>query len=189
LIERLREPRGRIRWVTATEEFKILSDLRAVDRPVMADFVEILLDTGMRTGELLRLEWRDVDFDRRVIRLWNTKNDKPRSVPMTRRAAAALSRQLMDGPYVFTFTQHQFRHVWDAMKKRIGLADDSQFVPHCLRHTCASRLVQRGIDIRIVMEYMGHSHISTTLRYAHLAPENLLKARDVLEIEPAVAAA
>ncbi|MGB1611160.1 MAG: tyrosine-type recombinase/integrase, partial [Flavobacteriaceae bacterium] len=52
---------------------------------------------------------------------------------------------------------------------------------HCLRHTCASRLVQRGIDLRVIQEFLGHKSISTTIRYAKIAPKNLETARDVLE--------
>ena len=63
----------------------------------------------------------------------------------------------------------------------IGLGDDTDFVPHCLRHTCASRLVQKGVHLQVVQQWLGHRAIQTTLRYAHLAPKNLNSARDVLE--------
>ena len=61
------------------------------------------------------------------------------------------------------------------------LEDDPQFVVHMLRHTCASRLVQRGVPLAVVQKWMGHSNIQTTLRYAHLAPESLMVGKEALE--------
>ena len=184
IIDRKKESQGRIRWVTVEEEFRLLSKMREIERSVMADFAEVLVDTGMRFSELHKLEWRDVDFGQEVVRLWETKNGQARSIPLTRRALDSLGRQRgADLLRVWIFRKDQFRHAWDAMKKLIGLEADVQFVPHCLRHTCASRLIQRGIDLRVVKEFLGHSSIQTTLRYAHLAPKNLEAARDALEGE------
>ena len=182
IIDRKKESQGRIRWVTVEEEFRLLAKLREIKRSTMADFAEILIDTGMRFGELHKLEWRDVDFEQEVVRLWETKNGQARTIPLTSRAMDSLGRQTgMDLLRVWIFRKDQFRHAWDTMKKLIGLEGDVQFVPHCLRHTCASRLIQRGIDLRVVKEYLGHSSIQTTLRYAHLAPKNLEAARDALQ--------
>ena len=55
----------------------------------------------------------------------------------------------------------------------MGLLEDDQFVPHMLRHTCASRLVSKGIQLPQVMLWMGHRNIQTTMRYSHLAPKDL----------------
>jgi site-specific recombinase XerD len=63
----------------------------------------------------------------------------------------------------------------------MGLGEDNQFVPHALRHTCASRLVQRGVPLKVVQEWLGHKTILTTMRYAHLAQSNLMSAMQVLE--------
>ena len=82
---------------------------------------------------------------------------------------------------MWTFTADQPRHVWDTAKALMGLALDDQFVPHMLRHTGASRLVQRGVQLQVVKEWWGHTSIATTLRYAHLAPQQLAQARDVLQ--------
>ena len=186
LIDRKKESTGRIRWVTEEEEDRLLSKLREMERPAAADFVETLIDTGMRFSELHGLEWRDVDFEQEVVRLWETKNGQARTIPLTRRAMESIGRQLGKDPRnlrVWTFAKGRFRHAWDGMKELMGLADDAQFVPHCLRHTCASRLIQRGIDLRVVKEFLGHSSIQTTLRYAHLAPKNLEQARDALQRE------
>ena len=53
------------------------------------------------------------------------------------------------------------------------MRDDPQVVPHVLRHTCASRLAQSGVDIKRIQEFLGHRTLSMTLRYAHLSPKHL----------------
>jgi integrase len=182
-IERKREPEGRMRWINEQEEQIMLAKFRGIGRNEMADFCEVLVDTGLRTGELFKLRGRDVDEDARVIYLWDTKNGKSRSVPLTTRALEALRRNHKvdtDVP-LFTFTQDSFSHAWKKMKGMIGLGTDKEFIPHCLRHTCASRLVQRGVDLRVIQEFLGHRSINTTVRYAKVAPKNLENARDVLE--------
>ena len=63
----------------------------------------------------------------------------------------------------------------------VGLGDDKDVVPHILRHTCASRLVQGGIDIRRVQMWLGHQTLSMTMRYAHLASHDLEMCIPVLE--------
>ena len=67
------------------------------------------------------------------------------------------------------------------MRKDLGKADDESFTPHILRHTCASRLVQAGVNLQTVCEWLGHSSIDMTMRYAHLAPDHLQDALSVLE--------
>jgi integrase len=67
------------------------------------------------------------------------------------------------------------------MKVHLGLKDDSQFVPYCLRHTCASRLAQRGVHIAVIKQWMGHKTIQITMRYAHLSPDSLQAGVRALE--------
>ncbi|WP_173489390.1 tyrosine-type recombinase/integrase, partial [Marinobacterium sp. xm-d-509] len=61
-----------------------------------------------------------------------------------------------------------------------GLMDTKDVVLYTLRHTCASRLVQRGADLRRVMQWMGHTNINTTLRYAKLTPTDIFNLKDLL---------
>lgn len=183
VIERKREPEGRIRWVTEVEEHAMLDKLREIGRDEMADFCTVLVDTGLRTGELFKLKGRDVNVEERIVYLWDTKNGRSRSVPLTTRALNALQRnhKADSNDPLFGFSQDEFSHAWRTMKNLVGLNEDKDFVPHCLRHTCASRLIQRGVDLRVVQEWLGHRAIATTLRYAHLAPKNLKNAVAVLE--------
>jgi len=63
----------------------------------------------------------------------------------------------------------------------MGLVRDDEFVLHALRHTCATRLVNKGVDLYVVKEWLGYSSIQVTERYAHLAPSKLVHAASILE--------
>lgn len=67
---------------------------------------------------------------------------------------------------------------WDAMQEALGLED---VTPHTLRHTCCTRLVLGGVDVKRVMEWMGHSTILTTMRYMQIRPDALADVLHVLE--------
>lgn len=199
-MPRLREAQGRIRYLTDDEEATVLHLFRQWGKADHADAFVVLIDTGLRCGELWKLEGRDLDLSHGVVSVWQTKADLPRSVPMTRRVRAILERRRAAPPFLagdvaggwapgsdrlFPFDNFWFRNGWLRVREHMGLAGDPQFVPHVLRHTCASRLVQRGVTIPVVKEWLGHKTITVTMRYAHLAPANLLAAVSVLEQEEA----
>ena len=186
-IKREREPVGRIRYLTQSEEDMLLGRFRHLGYVDYADLCVVLLDTGARVGEILKVTWQDVNG--RMLHLWDTKNGSSRSVPLTVRAAEVLSNRKskgMSGPFA-DLSQSSFNHVWTRVKNLIGMSQDDQFVPHILRHTCASRLVQGGVPILSVKEYLGHKSMSVTLRYAHLAPKQLWNAMEVLQRSPSAA--
>ena len=180
-----RERNGRIRILTAEEEAKLLSTLRSSKRlwaQDVADLVEVLLCTGMRLNEAVLLTAKDVDFGAKRISAWVNKGDKPRTVPMTAHVADILSNRPVrgDGRF-FPMRDTQVERVWKWTRKLMGLQADEQFVPHALRHTCASRLVMAGVDLYTVKALLGHSTIKVTERYAHLAPSVMQKVEDALE--------
>ena len=76
--------------------------------------------------------------------------------------------------------ERNFYRTWLKMKKGIGLEDDAQCVIHMLRHTGCTRLIEAGVDLRSVMEWMGHSSLDITQRYAHFVPARLDDAADKL---------
>lgn len=175
-----REGKHRIRWINETEELQVLNVCTHLGLDELRDFITVAIDTGFRRGELLGL--RPNDFVNGLIHLHEgtTKTDKARSVPATSRVTEILSRR-SNQRTVFSLTAPSLRHQWRVIRAALKLEDDPQFVVHMLRHTCASRLVQRGVSLAVVQKWMGHSNIQTTLRYAHLAPESLLIGRDALE--------
>jgi len=177
---RQKERVGRIRFLESEEEKRLFAAIkfRCEDSYRLAVF---LVDTGCRLGEAIGLTWNDMQ-DQRVT-FWLTKSNRSRTVPLTRRArkATTIDRQRLKGPFSM-LNQVRFRQIWNDAKLEVGLGTDDQVVPHILRHTCASRLVRGGIDIRRVQMWLGHQTLQMTMRYAHLATHDLDSCMKVLEI-------
>ncbi|SIS70324.1 site-specific integrase [Phaeovulum vinaykumarii] len=193
-----------MRFLTVEEEKQILALLRHWGREITAQAVEALIDTGCRPGELLvgrtkglPIKWSEVSKSaggtapdvndpatgtaRAVISLMRTKTKSKgqRVLPLTDRAKAAFlaSRERGESrPFGGLTTDTASEHVRQAAE-HLGLDD---VVLYTMRHTCASRLVQRGADLRRIMHWMGHTNISTTLRYAKLTPTDIFKLETLL---------
>jgi integrase len=179
-MHRKKEYEGRIRFLSKEEETLMLKTLEHLGFGFYAKLCVFLIDTGARVGEALSFEWKDLNNDKATF--WDTKSGKARTVPLTKRAQELLASLPRDGKGPFdTVNQSSFNKVWNRMKNMMRLGDDAQFVPHALRHTCASRLVQAGVPLLTVKEFLGHKSIQVTLRYAHLLPQNLMDATKKLE--------
>jgi integrase len=182
--KRSAEPQGRQRYLTQEEEARALALLAQWGKDDHVDVFSVLIDTGLRPSELWSLEVRQCDFDTGLIMLRQTKNGKPRGVPMTTRVKDIIVRRkefTPKGQHLFPFDNFWMRPIWDRLKFTLGLTEDHDFVPYALRHTCASRLVQRGVHLGLVKEWLGHKNIQVTMRYAHHSPANLAEAVKVLE--------
>lgn len=164
-----KEPEGRIRWVSKEEETTMFSLLESWGEEEVAAFIRVLLETGMRRGELLSAQPEQVDG--RWLRLWKTKTKKARSVPLNDKALAAL-----EGRLPWKINESKLRVVWDNLREAMCLQDDKDFVLHTLRHTAATRTLSRTKNLATVQRLLGHQKVTTTMRYAHLEDEELLAA-------------
>jgi integrase len=188
-IKLKKEKNGRIRVLTKYEELQLVEMLRKSAKYgkrkyylELADLVEVLVDTGMRLSEALRMEYKDVNFVSNLISIWINKGEKPRSIPMTSRVRVILQeRQLYNLMKPFDITIDEAERAWKWVRGKMKLPHDKEFVLHALRHTCASRLVNGGVDLYVVKEWLGHSSIQITERYAHLNPRKLGDAVRFLE--------
>jgi len=184
-MDRKKEGQGRIRWLSLDEEAALVALLRSWEKTDHAEVIECLIDTGLRPLELYNVEPRDVDMKAGTITVWKTKTDLPRTIYMTRRVKDIVGRRLgaatAPTAKLFPYDNFWMRYVWDRARNHLGFAHDEHFVPYICRHTCASRLVQRGVPINVVKEWMGHKTILMTMRYAHLAPHNLRAAAAAME--------
>lgn len=178
--------KGRVRFVSDREEAQMLDWYNRTGREEFGNMVKFYIDTGFRKSEGFRLRFNDLDFKTGRITVWETKANTPRTVKMTARVRAVLEgleRQTNEyDALVFRhILEKKFYRVWWEMRGAIGLDDDKQFVIHCLRHTCATRLLGAGVDIRTAMAWLGHKSIEQTQRYAHFIPSKLDDAADALD--------
>ena len=194
----------RVRWLGQHDEHEDIRDGNGGQLGERARFIAALSDketpkylhqlciiamnTGMRRGEIFKLKWKDVSIDRAevILRAATTKANKPRHIPLNADVIAVLKElgklRHISG-YVFInpdtnapFTT--FKRSWSSLVTRAQLSD---FTFHDLRHDFASRLVQAGVNLYEVKDLLGHSSITLTERYAHLAPAQKRAAVALLE--------
>jgi integrase len=184
----LSEPRGRTRFLADRELAALLEAARALSAQMHAA-ITLSIATGLRSGEMLRLDWTDVDLPRQLLIIRVTKTDHPRQVHLTASACEALKR-LQGGANVHAIAGPVFAEKgarlkkstlearWRRVRTSAGLVD---FHWHDLRHTCASILAQSGATLLQIAEVLGHKTLSTTQRYSHLVQGAPLAAHAALD--------
>jgi integrase len=208
--------RGKVRFLDEAEESRLRTALQARDEftknsreaanvrhlkrgeplsPLLRHFgdhltpaVLLSINTGLRRGELFKLKWSSVDFDRRLVTVEgrNAKSRQTRHVPLNDEATKVLIKwqeQAGGKARVFNVATN-YQNGWKALLKRAGI---TQFRWHDMRHHFASRLVQRGVPLNTVRDLLGHSTAQMSLRYAHLAPDQRREAVAKLNEKPILA--
>lgn len=172
LVRRPPPPRGRLRRLICGEEQLLLAAADAGRCTYMRPLIVLAIETGMRRGELLAVEWKHVDFDRRVAHLPLTKNGDSRDVPLSTRAVETLRRlEPGDSSRVFNVAPNAVRLAWERLVRRAGLVD-LHF--HDLRHEAVSRLFERGLSVIEVSTISGHKELRMLQRYTHLRAADLV---------------
>ena len=165
-------------------------------------WIRLALATGLRCGELTGLKWGDVDLERRtlVVRqqyhkgdITTPKSNKSRTIPLSAAALAALRiqrtrtymRTTSDDDWVFWdngfVTLDRVKRGFQRVIRRAGV---KRIRLHDLRHTFASHCVMRGVPLQVVQEWLGHSDIRVTMRYAHLAQSHIHQFVELLNEPP-----
>lgn len=178
LVKRPRTAPGRVRRLLPGEEAKLLSACQASRSAALPVLVRLAVETAMRLSELLGLEWRHVDLEKRVAFLPHTKNGHSRSVPLSPAAVSLLAswpRSLCGRVFPHWSRPDSVENVWRRAVSRAGL-EDLHF--HDLRHEATSRLFEHGLNPMQVAAITGHRTLQMLKRYTHLRAENLA---DLLE--------
>ncbi len=177
----------RIRYLTTEEEERLISAIKSLKNYLLLDIVLFALNTGMRLNEILGLKWENVKYKEKLIVLFpeQTKNKKIHIIPINQKAFEIIEKRFETKdrrcPYVFHRNGEKVKSIKEGFTNALKKANIKNFTFHDLRHTFASRLVQKGIDLYVVKELLNHSSITVTQRYAHLKLENMKKAVEILE--------
>jgi len=148
----------------------------------LTPMITLALNTGLRRGELWNLKWGDIDLKRTMLTVHGAgaKSGQTRHIPLNASALACLKAfrgDVTPMPGNPVFGRHEFKKAFSGVLKTARVEN---FRFHDLRHTFASRLVMAGVPLNTVRELMGHASLDMTLIYAHLAPDNLRAAVDLI---------
>jgi integrase len=185
----------RERFITREEEALLLDALKERSE-ITHDMAMMSLDTGARWGELAALTWDNLNLEGNTARLMDTKSGDNRTIhTTTTRVKEMLLRRHANSSSQYVFPardggmQEQTNVVFARTVEDIGLNDGvkdqrKKVCFHTMRHTFASRLAMAGVPLYTIKEAMGHHTIAMTERYAHLMPDTLREAMQVLEEKP-----
>jgi integrase len=142
---------------------------------------EIYLHTGLRRGELMKLQWADVDFEARTLTVRAPKNDDDRTIPMSRRVFEILreaKREALSGPTVSLAVFGPAADIWQALRRVADSIEPGRRhrLQHRLRDTAATTMLDAGVALDRVQTILGHRNIQMTRRYAETRPEGLRQA-------------
>jgi integrase len=169
---------GRQRYLTKAEAGRLIAVLDR-EPSVGSTIVRLLLLTGCRKSEILKLRWSETDLERRCLRLSDGKTGA-RVVPLSEAAVSVLAGLPRLGEFVFPGrcgSVTTFQRVWERLRAEAGLSDVRL---HDLRHSFASFAVSAGVPLYTVGQVLGHRSSATTMRYAHVHPEAALAACDTV---------
>jgi integrase len=159
---------------------KLLYVLEKWDDRMSSSFILFSLYTGLRRGELFKLTWNDIDFDRQFMILRDPKGILDQTLPLSAKAVGVLKNvpRRYDTPWIFYGKEGKqrtdFKGPWMRIKKAVGLSKNFRF--HGIRHHFASSLVSHGTDLYTVQKLLCHKDAAMTQRYAHLADKTLREA-------------
>jgi integrase len=166
------------------ELFPDLSQYEFAD--YLRPMILLSINTGIRRGELFSLRWENVNFGHRILTVEGAyaKSGKTRHIPLNSEALQILKeweKQSVESELVFSNNDGKpFDTLKTAWKHLMEAAKIKKFRWHDMRHHFASKLVMAGVDLNTVRELLGHSEMTMTLRYAHLAPEHKASAVEKL---------
>lgn len=179
-VKKFRCEHHTIRYLTREEEVELFKHLPEYLKLI----VTVALHTGLRRGNILELRWEQINFDYRFIEVLKNKGNKRIQIPLSETLYNEFIKIRKDEGYVFINPEtglpyKDIKKAFNAAKEKAGIKN---FRFHDLRHTVATRLVEKGIDLAVVQDLLAHSNIQTTMRYAHPVPKRKLEAIQALDM-------
>lgn len=174
-VRKLKEPRGRVRFLSDEERCRLLAACKASGNSDLYPAVVLALSTGARQQEIMSLRWPDIDLTRGMIVVQESKNGERRALPLVAHAAELIRERgrvrRLNTDLVFPSARHpqqpiELRTPWQAALKQ---ADIKDFKWHDLRHSAASYLAMNGATLAEIAAVLGHRTLAMVKRYAHLS--------------------
>ena len=193
IIKKPSPGKARERRLSQEEEQLLMNEINQYSNPMLKWIVIIALQTGMRLSEIVGIKKNQIDIERRVLILRDTKNGDSRLVPLSKDATRAFVEALANpatfqGKDELVFSggisksgvrkPYVFGKAWNSILKKTGIHD---FHFHDLRHEAVSRLVEAGLSDMEVASISGHKNMQMLKRYTHLRTEQLLKKLDEIK--------
>ena len=153
------------------EKIKAVHD---VDNPHLKAIILLAIDSGMRRGEILKLRWKDFDFENNIIRIigTHTKTERERIAPLSQRVKDELENIRKFTPGEKPFPLADFKRSF-ATAKKLAKIDDLHF--HDLRRTAITRWIQQGTSLAFAGKFAGHSQLQTTMKHYTATDGNMIQ--------------
>ncbi|MFZ2101438.1 MAG: site-specific integrase [Oricola sp.] len=175
-VKGIRKPRlgsSRDRRVSPDEVSRLIHEAQRSRNEHLAPAIMLAVETGMRRGELLGMQWQHTDADARVVAIPHTKNGHPRRIPLSSTAANTLKSQMAKGiDRPLPMSSESLKKAWQRLVMRCDL-EGIRF--HDLRHEAISRFFERGLSMPEVALISGHRDPRMLFRYTHIRAETLLQ--------------
>ena len=170
-VQHLHKPK-----LPSTREIRITDEdistlIHHTQSPYLPSLIRLALLTGMRRSELIKLHWNDIDLERQLIYLTDTKNGENRQVPIFNQVNVLLQEIEKDDGQLFPIKEHAVSVAFRRAVKRSGLANISF---HTLRHEAITRFFEIGLTIPEVASISGHKSWAMLRRYTHLRSQSLI---------------
>lgn len=167
------------------EIMKMLSSVKNIKHFII---IALLYSSGLRVSELIALTIADIDFDRHQLHIRQSKGRKDRYIGLSRFLSPVLKQYIAEyRPQVYLLNgQHGGVYSAESIRKVVSkIASDAGILkrvsPHMLRHSYATHMLEKGVDIRHIQELLGHNKPETTMIYTHVTTRQLTEIKSPLD--------
>lgn len=172
----------RTEYLTQDQLINLINTLNTWHDKRSVAIIRFAMLTGLRRGEIFKLQWNDISLEHGTMLLRDPKGEKDTTLPLSKEALNVLENvpREYETKYIFYGKDGKqrtdFKHAWYTIRKAAGLPNDFRF--HGLRHHYASTLVSNGVDLYVVQQLLTHKSYAMTQRYSHLNQNSLKQAAE-----------
>jgi integrase/recombinase XerD len=187
IISNLPNPKREKKLPEVLSKEEIHKMIKVTTNPIHRTIIQLGYASGLRVSETVNLKWSDLDFDRGIIHIKQSKGKKDRIVMLADKVKQSLNNLENSGEYIFKtnrgtkYTIRTIQKILESASKKANI--QKKTTPHTLRHSFATHLLENGTDIRLIKELLGHSDLKTTLIYTKVSNREISKLKSPIDIE------